>query len=166
MKIVYKEKAVSISQCGKYRYLLRRLWDDDKPRALFVMLNPSTADAEIDDPTIRSCTRLADGLGYGSFEVVNLYGVRTSDPSVLETVSDPVGPHNKYVIDSAISRCDMIICAWGAHPMAERRAQDVITQLRAFRPAVFCFGVTKSGAPKHPLYIKSGTQLRAYDVHY
>lgn len=155
------ERDAVISDCGRYRYLLRRVWDHAKPRALFVMLNPSTADAEIDDATIRSCIRLSTGLGYGSFEVVNLFGLRATNPAELEKAADPIGPRNADVGDAAINRCDIVICAWGAHHMAERRARDMVAWVRGWKPAAYCFGTAKSGAPKHPLYIKSGTPLVA-----
>ena len=158
---LFLERDAVISECGKYRYLLRRTWDHDKPRVLIVMLNPSTADAEIDDATIRSCIRLSKGLGYGSFEVVNLFGLRATDPAELQKAPDPVGPNNDTTIETAIGRCDLAICAWGAHPMASKRI-DAVRRLLWQRPALFCLGQTKSGAPKHPLYIKSGTLLQVY----
>ena len=154
---LFLERDAVISDCGQYRYLLRRIWDHDRMRALFVMLNPSTADAEIDDPTIRSCARLSRSWGYGSFEVVNLYGWRATDPKELTEASDPVGPKNDGIADAAICRCDVTICAWGAHAMAEKRSGAMISLIGASRPAAFCLGKTKGGAPKHPLYIKTGT---------
>lgn len=162
MSDLFLERDAVISECGKYRYLLRRTWDHKGPRALIVMLNPSTADAEVDDPTIRSCVRLSKGYGYGSFEVVNLFAVRATDPIVLKTVTDPIGPDNDGAIESALCRCDIAICAWGANSMAEQRRADVCNILRSRRPAIFCLGKTKAGAPKHPLYIKSGTPLEMY----
>lgn len=159
---LFLERDAVISDCGTYRYLLRRTWDHGKPRVLIVMLNPSTADAEIDDPTIRSCIRLSKGLGYGSFEVVNLFALRATDPKELAKASDPIGPRNDLTIETAIGRCDLAICAWGAHQMAEHRSRSVRALLRQHRPAVFCLGKTKSGSPKHPLYIKSGTPLETF----
>ena len=156
-----KQDAV-ISNCERYRYLLRRSWNDRRMRALFIMLNPSTADAEIDDPTIRSCIRLMKALGFGSLEVINLYGWRTTDPSVLTTVQDPVGPDNDRIAKGAINRCDILICAWGAHVAATQRVAPMLNMVRGVRPAVFCFGETRNGSPKHPLYIKSGTCLYSY----
>lgn len=161
MSDLFLERDAVISECGRYRYLLRRTWDHDKPRALYVMLNPSTADAEIDDPTIRSCVRLARGMGYGSFEVVNLYGLRATDPAELEKADDPIGPQNANVSDAAIQRCD-VICAWGAHKMAWRRARNIVSWVKGWKPAAYCFGITLQRAPKHPLYIKSGTPLVVY----
>ena len=159
---LFLERDARLSDCGRYRYLLRRTWDHSKPRVLFVMLNPSTADAEIDDATIRSCVRLSKAHGDGSFEVVNLFAYRATDPAQLQKAADPIGPSNDAVIEGAIGRCDLAICAWGAHPMAGNRASAVRGLLRSFRPAVFCFGTTKAGAPKHPLYIKTGTPLEVF----
>ncbi len=159
----YVENDAVISDCGKYRYLLRRVWDRAKPRALFIMLNPSTADARQDDATIRSCVRLASGLGYGSLEVVNVFGWRATAPDELLVLADPVGPRNEDVIATAISRCDVVIVAWGANIMAQRKADYVRSMVARHRPATYCFGKTKHGFPKHPLYIKSGTPLVTYN---
>jgi hypothetical protein len=159
----YLENDAVISDCGKYRYLLRRTWDHKKPRALLIMLNPSTADARQDDATIRSCVRLLSGLGYGSFEVVNLMAFRATNPKDLPTKpADALGAGNAAVIEAAAHRCDLVICAWGAHPYAERFARGCLDLLSLNKPAVYCFGKTKAGAPKHPLYIKSGTPLEVY----
>ena len=157
----YIENDAVLSDCGKYRYLLRRTWDHKKPRALYVMLNPSTADARLDDPTIRSCVRLVAGLGYGSMEVVNLYAWRATKPDELLAIADPVGPQNADHVEAALGRCDMPILAWGAWP-ARDASIDVRNTIRARRPAAFCFGKTKDGAPKHPLYVKTGTPLETY----
>jgi hypothetical protein len=162
MTTLFSERDAVISDCGRYRYLLRRTWDARRPRALFVMLNPSTADADDDDPTIRSCIRLSRALSYGSFEVVNLFAFRATEPDDLAKAHDPVGSKNDASIERAIARCDLHVCAWGAHPIAERRASTVRQLIRSYRPAVFCLGKTKAGAPKHPLYIKTGTPLEVF----
>lgn len=162
MTDLFLERDAVISDCGKYRYLLRRTWDYGAPRCLYVMLNPSTADADIDDATIRSCIRLAKGLGYGSFEVVNLMAWRATDPSNLPPKpSEAMGADNLRIIEAAVARCDIVICAWGAHQYASRFARGVLDIVSLYRPTAYCFGTTKSGAPKHPLYIKSGTALSA-----
>lgn len=158
----YLENDAVISDCGQYRYLLRRVWDHAKPRALLIMLNPSTADARTDDATIRSCVRLLTGLGYGSLEVVNVFAWRATDPSELSKVEKPLGPDNEAVVYAAVSRCDVVICAWGAHPLAAAKTTHLRSFLRSRKPAIYCFGKTKAGAPKHPLYIKSGTPLEVY----
>lgn len=156
------ERDAVLSDCGLYRYLLRRVWDRTKPIALVCMLNPSTADAYVDDATIRSLIRLFTALGYGGFEVVNLYAWRATDPKELAKAADPVGPRNDAILEAAIGRCDVIVCAWGAHSMAAGRAQRVYEIASSRRPAVFCFGTTKAGHPKHPLYIKTGTTLEVW----
>ena len=159
----YLENDAVISDCCKYRYLLRRTWDYKKPRALLIMLNPSTADARQDDATIRSCVRLLSGLGYGSFEVVNLMAYRATNPKDLPPKpADAMGADNARAIEGAVGRCDIVICAWGAHPYASRFERGVRDIVSLYRPAIFCFGKTKAGSPKHPLYIKSGTQLETY----
>lgn len=162
--IVYQEKTAIISDCKKYRYLLRRDWDLMKPRALIVMLNPSTADAEQDDATIRSVTRLCNELGFGSYEVVNLFAFRATNPKELynNMFKENIGPKNDIRIEAALHRCDLPIMAWGAHQLAIDRGRSVTSMIRQHRPAVFCFGVTKTKAPRHPLYLKTETQLQHY----
>lgn len=160
----YLERSAVLSDCGRYRYLLSRMWDFRKPRVLFVMLNPSTADAMIDDATIRSCVRLARSFEQGSLQVVNLFALRATDPIELTRAADPIGPKNDSSIEVAITRCNFVICAWGAHPTAARRSIPVFNLLRHHHSAVFCLGITKTGAPKHPLYIKSGTRPQPFGV--
>lgn len=132
-------------------------------RALFVMLNPSRADADVDDATIRSCRRLCRSWGYGGFEVVNLYGWRATDPADLQKavvcpVTDAVGPENDKIANGAIYRCDVVIAAWGANAAVENdRVRTMVRMVEARHPAIFCLGKTKNGSPKHPLYIKTGT---------
>ena len=163
MTDLFLERDAVISDCGKYRYLLRRTWDHGRLRALFVMLNPSTADAEIDDATIRSCIRLSKNWGYGSFEVVNLYGWRATDPKELILAPNPVGSDNDAIAGAAVGRCDVTICAWGANKMAGPRERSMWGLIKSRRPAAFCLGTTKAGHPKHPLYIKTGTIPTIYE---
>ena len=158
----YLENDAVISDCGKYRYLLRRTWDHAKPRALLVMLNPSTADARQDDATIRSCVRLLSGLAAAALRVMNVYGWRATKPKDLLAAPDPCGPGNEQCIEAAIQRCDIAIAAWGAWPPADAASVYILNAVRTVRPAMFCFGKTKHGAPKHPLYIKSGTPLESF----
>lgn len=126
------------------------------------MLNPSTADARIDDPTIRSCVRLASGAGFGSIEVVNLFALRATDPDELPRQPDPLGPDNYNVVGAAISRCDTVICAWGTNPFAAKNGRELRAAVLRKRPAAYCLGKNNDGTPKHPLYIKTGTPLQAY----
>lgn len=151
-----------IDETGQYRYFLTREWDADKPRVCFIMLNPSVADAERDDPTIRRCIGFARAWGAGSLEVVNLFAYRATDPEQLLTAADPIGPENDAYIAKAVKRASQVIVAWGAHAAAykERRAICVLDSL----VSPLCLDITKEGYPRHPLYIKGMTKPTVYKV--
>ncbi len=141
---------------GEYRYWLARWWAClGNGRVLFVMLNPSTADATKDDPTIRRCIDFAKREGYTRLEVVNLYALRATDPKELKWHPSPIGPNNAREIETAAKMASAIVCAWGNNAPAERAA-EVLAQLRrdAHCP-IFHLGLTKSGQPKHPLYLRA-----------
>ena len=154
--------SATISPCGRYRYLLERLWGSG-PSATFVMLNPSTADAETDDPTIRRCIAFTKAWGCNNLSVVNLYGLRATDPRELRRADDPVGPGN----DEAIWQRLMIhsswedwpiVAAWGtkANPYIVRRMLD---RARGAGVNFSCLGVTMDGHPRHPLYLPRTAEL-------
>jgi len=156
-------KSAVISDCEAYRYRLNRIWRPDAPSVCFIMLNPSTADANIDDATIRSCCRLARSWNYGGITVVNLFAFRSTDPNGLLKADNPVGPLNNEFIRGALVYCDFVVCAWGAHKSATpKRTSEVLTICRQYDRVPHCLGTTKSGAPKHPLYIKTGTTPEVY----
>lgn len=150
-------KSAIVSDCGKYRYLLTREWAEEGKICLWVMLNPSTADALNDDATVRSCGRLARYFGYSGFTIVNLFARRATDPNDLKGALDPIGPKNDtYICDEFLNFApDDIIAAWGSHPIAISRGAEV----RRLLPHMMVLGLTQMGAPKHPLYIKTGTPL-------
>ena len=145
------------SDCEKYRYHLTREWDPSGRRALFVMLNPSTATEVQNDPTVERCERRARALGFGAFRVTNIFAWRDTDPKKMRAAADPVGPLNDEAIENSardwIRDGDQIICAWGAHGDHLDRGKQVKTLLRAVGKPLYSLGVTKSGHPKHPLYI-------------
>ncbi len=143
-------RSAVISDDERYRYLLTRTWDEAKPVILFVMLNPSTADAYEDDPTIRRCVSFAKRDGYGGLEVTNLYAYRSTKPEELWRVFDPVGPENDYHIMRATERCAQRVAAWGANA---KSARSRIVRKMLIDPCVL--GLTKKGFPKHPLYISA-----------
>lgn len=151
-----------ISPCGLYRYTLERRWARG-PAALWVMLNPSTADARVDDRTITRCIDFSQELGYGGLLVGNLFALRATYPSELLTHPDPVGPENEAWLERLIRGAGVLIAGWGAHPFVMRRPHLVERFLalvaRAGNPPVMCLGRTRAGAPKHPLYLPSGTPL-------
>ncbi|OCX66723.1 hypothetical protein BFP70_00755 [Thioclava sp. SK-1] len=150
------------SDCESYRYLLTRVWDGDLPRALFIMLNPSTATEVQNDPTVERCERRARALGFGGFRVTNIFAYRATDPKVMRAQADPVGPENDQAIldslDWVNGTQDRVICAWGAHGAHGARGATVEALLRASGHRLYHLGLTKAGAPKHPLYIGYETQ--------
>ncbi|HBX22632.1 MAG TPA: DUF1643 domain-containing protein [Desulfotomaculum sp.] len=155
----------AIDDTGKYRYSLIREWDEDKPRVLFIMLNPSTADTTQDDPTIRRCIGLAKRWGYGSVEVVNLFAYRSTDPRQLAMVTDPVGPLNDEYIRSAMARAHLVVAAWGTKGTLRNRHLKIFhlaNEVRLAKASMFCLDMTKRGHPKHPLYISNQVKPKPY----
>jgi hypothetical protein len=152
-----------ISICGKFRYSLLREWDALGPKLLFVMLNPSTADAAVDDPTIRRCISFAQAEGFGSLEVVNLFAYRATDPAELRRAGYPVGPDADWFIEIAATQAEKVCLAYGSVPAADERIQQVLPILRRAGREPQCLHITKSGYPGHPLYLASAKRLRPYD---
>ena len=148
------ETGALFSPCRTWRYRLWRVWDRDKPRCLFIMLNPSTADESVNDPTITRCIKYADSWGLGSLEVCNVFALRSRDPKELRHCDDPVGPWNDGVIIEAATKAAFIACAWGVHGLYMDRGRKVAGLLSGFR--LHCLGLTQDGAPRHPLYMASG----------
>lgn len=142
-----------ISACGLYRYCLTREWGDAVRRrvALWVMLNPSTADALQDDPTTRRCIGYSKAWGFDGLIVVNLYAYRATQPAELWKAPDPVGPDNDDYILASAARASIIIAAWGSNANPERAAK-VSTLLRQ-RGRLHALALTKDRKPKHPLYL-------------
>ena len=141
------------SDCERYRYLLTREWDHTGPRALFIMLNPSTATEVQNDPTVERCERRARALGFGAFRVTNIFAWRDTDPKKMRAAADPVGPANDAAIVDSCPWADRIIAAWGTHGAHLGRGPQVEALLRNTGRAVHHLGLTQAGHPKHPLYI-------------
>lgn len=154
-----------LSPCEKYRYRLWRYWEtiNHKPM-VFIMLNPSTADASVDDPTIRRCIGFAKREGHNGVEVVNLYAGRATKPADLFKMADPSGPEWLPKLRQVIASPDgcRFIAAWGANPKAGKRAKTVARSFRDAGLPLLCLGKTKSGAPRHPLYAKNDQPLERY----
>lgn len=145
----------------QWRYRLGRWWADEQlfhgrnsdQYALFIMLNPSTADATKNDATVAKCGRLARRWGFGGIEVVNIFAIRGTDPKIIRQVPDPVGPGNDAAILAAMRdpRCGAIVAAWGNHGKFAGRADQVWQMLNAGLKSC-CFRVSGQGEPEHPLY--------------
>lgn len=149
-------RSAVIDPTGQYRYVLSRIWNNDAPAITWVMLNPSTADANVDDPTIRRCINFSMGWGYGKLHVVNLYAYRATNPTALKGIADPFGPDFDVHFLSALHSAVTVVAAWGACPHASS------AHIRAYLENYMwhCLGVTKDGSPRHPLYVKGSTELQ------
>lgn len=147
-----------LSPCGLYRYHLSRRWDEAGHEACFIMLNPSTADASEDDPTIRRCVGFSRAWGLGALVVVNLYAYRATDPKALWRAArrlDIVGPENDYHIKQAVEGKPTVIAAWGALPRERWARSSEVKKLIVASATLSCLGKTSCGNPRHPLYLKS-----------
>jgi hypothetical protein len=173
-------KDAVISECGKYRYYLSRKLDSRDSNhgvTTFIMLNPSTADATQDDPTIRRCMAFGRAWRSRAIQVINLFAARATSPKDMMAMDDPVGPDNRKWWDyaSEVSRHSSsipqrVICAWGAHGgfmEQDLTAMGWLDEWKAVRDtaghARHCFGITKEGHPRHPLYVAAATPLIKYD---
>ena len=146
------------SPCRKWRYLLKRRWTCERPWMAIVGLNPSTADESTDDPTVRRCIGFARDLGYGGIQLVNLFAYRSTDPKPLKVLHkcEVVGPENDGWMEHAFLTSGVVVAAWGVHGSIHGRDTEVMLRWRDWK----CFGRTKGGAPRHPLYLPRSTQLQ------
>lgn len=152
------QRSASFSPCREYRYSLSRTWDRTLPVVLFVGLNPSTADDKSDDPTVRRCIGFATKWRFGGLILVNLFAYRTTDPRRLSEVEDPIGPDNDRWLAVAQARAARVVAAWGNQGAFLRRDENVLGRLGR----THCLGVTKTGSPRHPLYLSAKTRLQIF----
>ncbi len=151
---------------GSYRYLLWRTWDYAVAPLLWVLLNPSTADGQTDDPTLRRCMGFSRAWGFGGVEIANLFAYRTPYPRHLWHAMDPVGSENDRYLAVAAQRAGTVVVAWGADGTYQQRDCAVLALLeqRAAR-SLLCLGTTRDGSPRHPLRIARGASLMPYRRH-
>lgn len=153
------ERSAVFSPDGRYRYRLDRAWGSGPPMVA-VWLNPSTADAETDDPTVRRGMGFARAAGCGRLVVVNLFGWRATDPAQLRTAADPVGPDNDaWIAAAAAEPAAVVVAGWGARadPIRVRTVLGLLGDSQ-----LFCLGRTAGGAPRHPLYLPVTASLAGY----
>lgn len=156
------QSSAMFSDCGRYRYVLSRRWTDGD-ECVFVGLNPSTADSAKNDATVRKCMQFADSWGFAGINMVNLYARRCRYPQALTTSKDPVGPENNFWLARVIGDAPLVVAMWGNHGACgygdgvrrDRRAMNL-------RDDWHCFGQTKRGSPKHPLYLPKSTPLQRF----
>jgi hypothetical protein len=154
------DKWATLSPSGHHRFTLGREWDPDGTRCLFVLLNPSVADAEIDDPTLKKGVKYAKRWGHGSLVFVNLFAWRSTDPKKLRDVADGygpeavIGPGNDEAILMEADVADLIVCAWGTGGTLLGRNVEVLKLLGRLDRPLYCLNVSKEQHPVHPLYQK------------
>ena len=149
------KKGAQLSNCGKYRYALWRTWKEDS-HVMFIGLNPSTADKTKDDPTIRRCIGYAKAWGFGGIYMLNLFAFRATNPKELFKADNPIGNENNDYLKMYHSKEGLNIACWGSWGVYLNRGQEVIRLLG--KENLSCMGVTKTGQPKHPLYLKRGIE--------
>lgn len=140
------------SGCRHYRHVLWRSWQPELGCVTFIGLNPSTADAEHDDPTIRRCTRYVSDWGYGAMVMVNLFDVRATQPSDMKRRAKPLSRKNDAALLVAARQAKLIVAAWGGHGQHRARSSAVRELLRINHLTPSCFGIGATGEPLHPLY--------------
>lgn len=142
-----------ITSDGKYRYVLTRDWSDGAPRKMvvFVGLNPSTADGEVDDPTIRRCVGFAKAWGYNYLMMVNLFAYRATDPADMKRAAEPEGEFNAPIVSAASREAGLTVVAWGTHGSFKDQDKKYLGGLTNPHH----LGLTKDGHPKHPLYLRA-----------
>ncbi len=158
MADLFAQSGAILSDCKLYRYRLWRIWDEKKPLVLFIMLNPSTADAMQDDPTIRRCINFAHTWGYGGIMVGNLFAYRSTDPKELLNVENPVGEDNNRHILEMHAQCKLTVCAWGN---VKTKAKPLIG---IDNSELYYLELTNSNNPRHPLYVKGDVLPKKFDI--
>lgn len=149
----YLEAGADIRGKGRqYRYALWRIWNRDLPAVMFIGLNPSVADARIDDPTLVRCMGFARDWGYGGVYTANLFAYRATDPRDMKAARAPVGRDNDRVILELAGKVGKVIAAWGNEGAYLDRADAV----RALLPELHYLKMNRSGQPAHPLYLPKG----------
>lgn len=152
MKNLLITKSATISPCELYRYDLWRIWDKSKDVCTIIGLNPSTADAEKDDATIRKCINYAHAWGYGSLCMLNLFAYRARQPQDMKDTTAPIGPENDAFLALAAQRPGIVIAAWGNHGTYYGRDAVVTRRMMEAKP-LHCLKRNENGTPAHPLYL-------------
>lgn len=157
--------SAALSPCGLYRYELTRSWDATKPTVAFIMLNPSTADAAEDDPTIRRCIGFASRWGFGELRVYNLFALRATDPQALWAHADPFGPDFEKWAKKP-RECDKVVVAWGTFGDKGRNAARGRCFARDHLHGVelWALAINADGSPRHPLYVRADQPLTRWEA--
>lgn len=155
-------RSALLDASGVYRYRLTRVLGPGVKRITWIMLNPSTADASVDDATIRKVTTFSRRWSFAELTVVNLFALRSTDPRALKIHRDPVGPENDAHLLAAARGADAVVCAWGNHGVLLGRAERVGAMLAEAGVTAHCLRVSGTGQPCHPLYLPGDLQPIAW----
>lgn len=153
------DTGATFSRDRQYRYRLWRYWDRSRPPLLMIMLNPSTADEQRNDPTVERCERRARANGFGGLLVGNIFALRSTDPKALYGHPSPVGRGNDAAILAMAREAGQVVCAWGVHGALSARGRRVASRLLGEGLALGVLGLTRDGHPRHPLYMASATAV-------
>lgn len=173
MKTYQNFSGATFSDCEKYRYALWRIWDDSREKLNFIMLNPSTADHEKNDPTITRCIDFAKRWRFGGVYITNLFAYRATNPADMmimgqDAIEEPGSTFNQYHLMKFAKQSGKVVCAWGVHGEFLQRDTAVIKMLREHLYGsniheLLCFGKNQNGTPKHPLYLLLDTQAEPFE---
>jgi hypothetical protein len=147
-------EGAEFSECMRYRYKLWRIWDPNLGVCNFLMLNPSTADEMMLDPTVSRCMKYARANGYGALVVTNLFAFRATDPRELKNTESPVGEFNNEIILDVAKDSKIVVCGWGVHGGHQQRSAQVLSIIATTGRKPYALAMTKGGEPGHPLYLR------------
>ncbi|RKD75223.1 hypothetical protein ATL39_0921 [Sinobaca qinghaiensis] len=146
-----------------YRYSLKCIWDDQKDIVTFIMLNPSVADADLCDPTLKRCMNFSKSWGYGGMNILNLYALISTNPKGLKLHNDPIGPENDKHLFEALKNTDKIVLACGqSYKGVKNRITNIMSLIND--QEIYCIDTTVKNIPKHPLYLKGNSVLKPYTI--
>lgn len=152
---------VCFDEAKEHRLKLSCTWDSGKEKCLYIMFNPSTADLRMCDMTLNRCISFAKSGGFGGYDVVNLYSYRTLAPKELRKAAIPSLPENTEIVKQAMNETEKIIIAWGSNA-AYKEYKWVLEYAEQIGKPLYCFGKTKNGSPKHPLFLSRDTKIIPY----
>jgi len=156
------ERWATFDATGQYRYRLGRCWQPTAPALALIMLNPSRADAQQEDPTLRRCLQFARSWGFGRLTVINLFAYCSPHPAALGQVRDPIGPDNDRWLIQTATEATPLVLAWGNHGSLRHRDREVLALLSPHRDRCYCLGRNRTGQPRHPLYAPRTSTLQPF----
>ena len=170
MPDLFLKSGATFSPCRTWRYALWRIWDDDKMAVLWIGLNPSTAEEEKNDPTVRRCMGFSRDWGYGGIFMLNVFAFRATDPQVMKAAEDPIGQENYRTIQEYHEVAGLTVAAWGVHGAFMDQAAAVCrlerisphAKTRYLGEDLWCLDITQGGHPSHPLYQPANLKPRRY----